>query len=46
MRLSISSREDAVIKLADNREIRSMCKPFKWDESEMHPLLRMNNFFK
>ena len=23
-----------------------MCKPFKWDESGMHPLLRMNRFFK
>ena len=23
-----------------------MCKPFKWDDSSLHPLLRMSRFFK
>lgn len=46
MRLSLSGRDEALEKLADNREIRNMCKPFKWDDSNVHPLLWMNGFFK
>lgn len=36
--------ESAVIRLAENKEIWNICKPFKWDESHIHPLARIGNF--